>query len=57
MKAIIMRTWIIAKVAGFAQDAVGGADDEIEGGLVEGVVPQAQAVEFGEDKGLHVIGV
>ncbi|HOC46309.1 MAG TPA: hypothetical protein PKM26_06865 [Syntrophorhabdaceae bacterium] len=52
-----MRTWIIAKVAGFAQDAVGGADDEIEGGLVEGVVPQAQAVEFGEDKGLHVIGV
>lgn len=45
------------QVAGLAQDAVGRADDQVERGLGEGVVPEADAIEFGEDEGLHVLGV
>ena len=46
-----------AKVPCAAEDAVGGADNQIDGGLSKGIVSQFEAVEFGEDKGLHVIGV
>src|SRR5271155_4514411 len=46
-----------AEVAGLAQDAVGGADDEIDGGLREGVVSEAGAVEFAEDEVAQVVGV
>ena len=35
-----------AEIAGLAQDAVGGADDEIDGGAGEGVVSESDAVEF-----------
>jgi hypothetical protein len=38
-----------AEIAGLAQDAVGGADDEIDGGLGERVVSKSDAVEFAED--------
>ena len=46
-----------AEVAGLAQDAVGGADDEIDGGAGEGVVSESDAVEFAEDEVAHVIGI
>jgi hypothetical protein len=45
-----------AEVAGFAQNAVGGADDEIDGRLREGVVAEADAVEFAEDEVAHGVG-
>src|SRR5271168_1368049 len=38
------------EVAGLAQDAVGRADDEIDGGAGEGVVPQSGAVELAQDE-------
>ena len=37
-----------AQVAGFAQDAIGRANDQVERALRERVVPQAKAVEFYE---------
>ncbi len=37
-------------VAGLAQDAVGGADDEVDRGRREGVVAEAGMVEFAENK-------
>ena len=46
-----------AEVAGLAQDAVGGADDQVDGGLREGVVAEADAVEFAQDEVAHVVGV
>lgn len=46
-----------AEVAGLSQDAVGGADDEIDGGLREGVVAEADAVEFAKDEVAHGVGV
>jgi hypothetical protein len=45
-----------AEVAGLAQDAVGGADDEVDGGLREGVVSESGAVEFAQNKIPHGIG-
>ena len=45
-----------AEVAGLAQDAVGGADDEIDSGLGEGVVAKADAVEFTQDEVAHGVG-
>jgi len=44
------------EVAGLAQNAVGGADDEIDGRLREGVVAEADAVEFAEDEVAHGVG-
>ena len=38
------------EIAGLAQDAVGGADDQLDGGLREGVVPQPDAVELAQDR-------
>lgn len=38
-----------AEIAGLAQDAVAGTDDKVDGGLGEGVVAQADAVEFAMD--------
>lgn len=35
-----------AEVASFAQDAIGGTHDEIDGGLGEGVVPESDTVEL-----------
>src|SRR5271157_5820201 len=35
-----------AEIAGQAQDAVGGADDEVDGGAGDDVVRQSDAVEF-----------
>ncbi len=46
-----------AEVAGLAQDAIGRADDEIDGGAGKGVVPESRAVEFAEDEVAHVVGV
>ena len=45
-----------AEVAGLAQDAVGGADDQVDGGACEGVVAEADAVEFTQDEVAHGIG-
>ena len=46
-----------AEIAGLAQDAVGGADDQVDGGLREGVVSESDAVEFAQDEVAHVVGV
>ena len=46
-----------AEVAGLAQDAVGGADDEINGGLREGVVAKSDAIEFAQDEVAQGVGV
>ena len=40
-----------AQVARAAQDALGGAHDQVQGLLAEGVVPELDAVELGEDEG------
>ncbi|QVL30235.1 hypothetical protein KIH39_15385 [Telmatocola sphagniphila] len=37
-----------AEIAGFTQDAVGGADDEIDGGLRKSIVAESDAIEFPE---------
>src|ERR1700735_4559486 len=42
-----------AEVAGLAQDAVGGADDEVDGRSGEGVVAKSGAVEFTADEVAH----
>ena len=39
-----------AEVSGLAEDAVGGADDEVDGRWGEGVVAESDAVEFAEDE-------
>ena len=46
-----------AEIAGLAQDAVGGADDQVDGGSGEGVVSQSDAVEFAQDEVAHGVGV
>src|SRR5271155_3395339 len=46
-----------AEVAGLAQNAIGGADDEVHGRAAEGVVPESGAVEFAEDEVAQVVGV
>jgi hypothetical protein len=46
-----------AEVAGLAQDAVGGADNEVDGGSGEGVVGQSDAIEFAQDEVTHVVGI
>ena len=46
-----------AEVAGLAQDAVGGADDQVDGGAGEGVVAKSDAVEFAQDEVAHVVGI
>jgi hypothetical protein len=46
-----------AEVASLAQDAVDGADDEIDGGLREGMVAEADAVEFAKNEVAHGVGV
>ena len=46
-----------AEVASFTQDAIGGSNDQIECRLREDVVAEADAVEFGEDESLHVVGI
>jgi hypothetical protein len=38
------------EIAGLAQDATGRADDEVDGGAGERVVPAPDAVEFAEDE-------
>lgn len=48
-----------AQVAGAAQQALGGADDQGQGVGAEGVMAQAGAVQLGQDKlfgGLRVPG-
>jgi hypothetical protein len=45
-----------AKIAGFAQNAVGGSDDEIDGWPREGIVAQADAIEFSKQEALHGVG-
>ena len=45
-----------AEVAGLAQDAVGGAHDQIDRRLSEGVVAKADAVEFAQDEVAHEVG-
>src|SRR6185312_11742916 len=45
-----------AEVAGLAQDAVGGADDEVDGRRREGVVAEAGVVEFAEDELAQGVG-
>ena len=45
-----------AEIAGLAQDAVGGADDQVDGGLREGVVSQADAVQFTQEEVTHAVG-
>ena len=45
-----------AEVAGLAQDAVGASDDEIDGGLGEGIVPESDAIEFAEEEVAHGVG-
>ena len=39
-----------AEITGLAQDAVGGADDQVDGEAREGVVAEANAVEFAQDE-------
>ena len=46
-----------AEVAGVAQNAAGGADDQVDGGAAEGVVSEAGAVEFAMDEVAHVIRI
>ena len=45
-----------AEVAGLAQHAVGGADDQVDGGLSEGVVPESGAVELAQEEVAHGVG-
>ena len=45
-----------AEVAGLAQDAVGGADDQVHSWSCEGVMAEADAVEFTQDEVAHGIG-
>src|SRR6185369_3935337 len=45
-----------AQVARLAQDAVGGADDQVDGGRREGVVAQADAVELTQDEVAQGVG-
>ena len=46
-----------AEVFGSAQHAVGGANDQVDRGLGEGVVSQSDAVEFAEDEFAQGVGV
>jgi hypothetical protein len=46
-----------AEVAGLAEDAVGGTDDEVDGGWGEGVVAEPGVVEFAEDELAHGVGI
>ena len=46
-----------AEVAGLAQDAVGGANDEFDGGLSERILAQPGAIEFSKDEVTHIVGV
>jgi hypothetical protein len=46
-----------AEVAGLAEDAVGGADDEVDGGWGEGVAAESGVVEFAEDELAHGVGI
>jgi len=39
-----------AEIAGLAQDAVGGADDEVDGGAGEDIVGESGAVEFAQEE-------
>ena len=41
-----------AEIAGLAQDAVGGADDQVNGGAGEGMVSKSDAVEFAQEEGV-----
>jgi hypothetical protein len=45
------------QVAGLAEHAVGGADDQLDGGRREGVVAQTGAVEFAQDEVTQGVGV
>jgi len=45
-----------AGIAGLAQDAVGGADDEVDGRSGESVVAKSDAVEFAPDKVAQSVG-
>jgi hypothetical protein len=45
------------KVAGAAQEAVGGADDESESFLGKSVMSQADGVELGEDELVDLVGI
>ena len=45
-----------AEVAHAAQDAVGGAGDQLDGPFGEGVVGQPDAVELGADEAGDVVG-
>jgi hypothetical protein len=45
-----------AEVAGLAEDAVGGTDDEVDGGWGEGVVAESGVVEFAEDELAQGVG-
>src|SRR6185312_2336535 len=45
-----------AEVAGLAQDAVGGADDEVDGRRREGVVAEAGMIEFAKDEVAQGVG-
>jgi hypothetical protein len=45
-----------AEIASFPQDAVGGTDDEVDGGLREGIVAESGVIEFAEDELAHGVG-
>ncbi len=45
-----------AEVAGLTQHAVGGAHHQLDGGQREGVVAQADAVQFAQDELAHGVG-
>src|SRR5271155_89959 len=46
-----------AEIAGLAQDAVGTADDQVDGRLSEGVVAELGAVEFAQDEVADGVGI
>jgi hypothetical protein len=45
------------RLLGLAEDAGGGADDEVDGGWGEGVVAESGVVEFAEDELAHGVGL
>ena len=49
-EVVVLREAADAEVAGLAEDAVGGADDEFEGGRSEGIMPESGAVELAEEE-------
>jgi hypothetical protein len=46
-----------AEVAGLAQNAVGGTNDQVNGRLGEGVVSEPGPVEFANEEAAHVVGI